>query len=261
MRFRALFAALVLLPTLVFAQEPHYGNPYEETCRNELHIPTGEIAPGVTRSKLRDCMREKAAQIRRKSRSPRVRSSVSEKQEAVGERELKRQEENLKQGKTSTFMKNVHEDACRKKMGLTGITVPPGPILGQLRRCINRESAAAAKAARSEKKRQTVRERQEALHKKILQKEIGKEVEESKKRSEAVRTRLIRQSKAPSSRFKNIRDANRVRIDFSRPRAADSRTVQRNKAMQCRRVSASKWAECIRKALSDEYAEDNTETE
>ena len=142
---------------------------------------------------------------------------------------------------------NPYEADCRKKLGLGFGELLPGPQRGNLRRCVNNAASDARRQNRVLKRRRSVTNRREMLHEKVLQKEISKEVEDARTRSRAVRNRLLRQKKPPTSRFLNIREKGRARIDFSTRN--DGRAERRSKAAECRKVPASEWATCIREAL------------
>ena len=232
-----------LVPSGVFAgvdlQSTH---ALEMACREELGIVGVELQPGVVKGNFRRCIRLKTAEIKRENDTIRKRTSRSIQQEEV-----------LEIPETTPLrydpmLRDTYVKDCRKQLGIgEKEVVQPGPKLGTLKRCIERKTSEANRK-NTRRKRDTVlrRSRQISTEEK-MRKEAGLE-RELRRLDIQQRNRLQTQTKANPRRLKAIRESYRVKSLYTHERK-DGRAAKKQRAENCRKVSAKKWSSCIREAL------------
>lgn len=249
---RSLTLALIigLLPLPALARDM---SAFELQCREALNMGTREIQPGPQKGKLRDCIRDLAAA----ARHPKKTIADEARQQLRKDQALERAE----RLQTSTVsdqarvfdvnaVRQQYDQECREQLHIDeGVTVPPGPLLGQLLRCVERKVSIASREANAVRRRSSVEELKQEVHQRIQQREEGEFTEELRYQSTLRRERLNSQRPPSTTRFLNIRQSGRAQTNFSEAYIEGSTAQKRNQADQCRSVPARERAACIREAL------------
>lgn len=254
MRIIAALVALAL-PATTLASET-YANPYEAECRTELGFTGNIVPPGLPRAKLRNCIRRKTTEARRAGTLTNThRDRVRQKQQTENIQQKAEEKINQSFDAVLTPVKTTAqmlEKLCREELNLGKQKLQPGPMKGNLIKCIRLKTATRKKEQDVRRKRSTVQRRQGSLFQKVLSKQVSDEKDAQKERFTKVRNRLQSQTKVDPKQFRTIRDSFKVRTDFRRPRSYRSRTNRNKRAAECRTVAASQWAACIQRALERE---------
>ncbi len=229
--------AIILLTATIPLQAAHAATAIElETeCREELNLGVEELQPGIDKSRLRGCIRNKSANARRA--------------EVYERRATRTQTVETTEDEIRPSVKLDLE--CREQLGIGAKEIiNPGPQLGTLRRCINRLQSEQSRRANTIRRRTSVEERKKRISETLLREKKEKLDQQLESKSRLQRNRLQTQQVPSPRRFKIINDSLRARTDFSDEHRRGSDAEKRLNAQDCRKVSAKEWAKCIREALA-----------
>lgn len=244
-----LIASVLLIPFSVQAREM---NAFERSCRESLEIGMREVQPGPLKGKLRDCVRNLAAEARRPEPTVRAQDRQQERRTQAEEKALekKRAHEPEVEAEGENDLRRLYNLACRQELniGATDV-VKPGPRLGMLLRCVERKVSAASRADNRYGRRTSVEERMNAISRRLLDQQSAELSEELLQRQELRDRRISTQQEPSTTRYLNIRQNSRSRTDFSRDYHEGSTASKEHDAQQCRLKPPEEFAQCIREAL------------
>ena len=254
MRILTIIAILAMAPHAALAEENLVSiSLFETECREEMNLVDIILQPGKTKGDFRRCIRLKTANAKTKAETKRRRSTSDAQEQEILNKVLEIQNRLFGETMRSTeSLRDQYNQECREKLKIgSSEVVQPGPKLGTLKRCIERMTSDASRAADGRRRRSSVQKRSEQIGEAVKKREEAELQQDLRRLDVNQRTRLKTQVKANPRRLKIIRESFRVRSFFSGERV-DTRASQKLDAQSCRRVPVSQWGECIRKAMGGE---------
>lgn len=222
----------------------------EQECRMEMGLVGMEIQPGITKGKLRGCIRLKSSLSRTRAEDKRKRTSSTIQEKEIQQQVLEKQQDAFESTSRYSYDKRMQYNLdCREKLGIGAKeVVRAGTKLGTLQRCIERMTSEASREANLKRRRKTVTDRSRRIGTSIKEAKEAELDSERKRLDQEQRTRLQTQIQANPRDLKRIRDSYRVRSFFTND-PIETRSNQKMDAQACRRVPAKEWGACIREAL------------
>jgi len=239
---------MAAIPSSAFAQGL---NAFEVECREEMNLTGVEVKPGRTKADLRRCIRLKTSESKSQRSTKRRRSTYQMQQDEIQKKVLESQQKSFGGVSRYSYDKRMKYNLdCREELEIGALdVVQPGITLGKLKRCVERKTSEASRAANVRRRRSTVRLRSKQIGSQVRQQKKADLDLELKRLDQQQRTRLKSQVKANFRQLKAIRETYRVRSFFSNKKV-DTRATQKRDAQSCRKVPAKEWGTCIRNALS-----------
>lgn len=233
-------------------QAQTYANTYERDCREQLNLLNVELQPGLTKEKLRDCIRAAATLQRQQDAEARNGTTIEERrQQRTLDRVLEEQQVVIPvEGITSSAKRTQFEQECRESMDLgRNQVIQPGPVKGALERCIERKTSEAKREADLRRRRDSVRQRQDQLGTSVLDRQTQKIQEALQIRSDAARKRIQDQTTIEVPNANSMSRPTRA-LPYYQSERIDNEATRRQDAQNCRGVPAREWGDCIRNALN-----------
>ncbi len=253
MRLLSIIAILSLSPSSALAEEELVSmSIFEIECRKEMNLVGVSLQPGKIKGDFRRCIRLKSSQSRTRTEAKRRRATSQVQEQEIQKKVSERQQDAYGGTSRYSFDKRMQYNLdCREMLGI-GATdvVKPGPVLGTLKRCIQRKTSEASRAANIRRRRSSVQQRANTIGTTVKDQKESDLQTELKRLNTQQRTRLKTQVKANPRVLKTIRESFRVRSFFTNPRV-DTSAAKKRDVQSCRRVPASEWSTCIREALSN----------
>lgn len=242
---------LATLPTTALAGVDLVSmSSFEQECREEMGLVGMEIQPGITKGKLRGCIRLKSSLSRTRVENKRKKTSSQIEEREIQQKILDKQQDAFGSTSRYSYDKRMQNNLdCREKLGIGAKDiVRAGTTLETLQRCVERMTSEASRAANLKRRRRTVTDRSKKIGTSLKETKEAELEDERERLDQAQRTRLQNQIQANPRELKRIRETYRVRSFFTKT-PVETRSNQKQDAQACRRVPAKEWGACIREAL------------